>query len=92
CSQLRLPTAFSPNNDQINDVFFISNNYIIETLHYFDIIDRNGSLMVRYQDPKSQWDGSWNGKELTPGTYYYRISYSCKNEDYKVKGSFFLLK
>ncbi|MBK7359912.1 MAG: gliding motility-associated C-terminal domain-containing protein [Saprospiraceae bacterium] len=92
CSQLRLPTAFSPNNDQVNDVFFISNNYIIETLHYFDIIDRNGSLMVRYQDPKSQWDGSWNGKELTPGTYYYRISYSCKNEDYKVKGSFFLLK
>lgn len=92
CSQLRLPTAFSPNSDQVNDVFFISNNYIIESLHYFDIFDRNGSLIVRYEDPKSQWDGTWNGKVLTPGTYYYRISYACKNVDYKVKGSFFLLK
>lgn len=92
CSVLKLPTAFTPNNDQLNDRIYISNNYIIETLNYFDILDRNGSLIVRFTDPKDSWDGSWNGNELSPGSYYYRISYTCKDQEYKTKGSFFLMR
>jgi gliding motility-associated-like protein len=92
CEALKLPTAFTPNQDGINDVFFISNNYIIEKLSFFDIYDRNGSLMVRFTNPQDSWDGSWNGSILQPGTYYYRILYSCKDKDYSIKGSFFLLR
>lgn len=92
CADLKLPTAFSPNQDQLNDRLFISNNYIIEKLSYFDIMDRNGSLIVRFTDPKESWDGSWNGTELTPGSYYYRIAYTCKEKEYKIKGSFFLMR
>jgi gliding motility-associated-like protein len=92
CSALKLPTAFTPNDDQLNDRFFISNNYIIEKLSYFDIMDRNGGLIVRYNDPKASWDGSWNGTLLTPGTFYYRIAYTCKDKEYKTKGSFFLMR
>lgn len=92
CMDLKLPSAFTPNQDQLNDRFFISNNYIIETLNYFDIIDRNGSLIVRFTDPKDSWDGSWDGTELIPGSYYYRISYTCKGQEYKIKGSFFLMR
>lgn len=92
CSQLRLPTAFSPNDDRINDVFFISNNYLIEKLHYFDILDRNGALITRMTNPKDSWDGNWNGQRLNPGSFYYRIAYNCKGQDYKLKGSFFLMR
>ncbi|MBK8451547.1 MAG: T9SS type B sorting domain-containing protein [Saprospiraceae bacterium] len=92
CSNLKLPTAFTPNQDQLNDKFFISNNYIIDQLNYFDIMDRNGSVMSRFTNPKETWDGTWNGKELMPGTYYYRIAYTCKGQEYKTKGSFFLMK
>ncbi|HEX5625219.1 MAG TPA: T9SS type B sorting domain-containing protein [Saprospiraceae bacterium] len=92
CSAIRLPTAFSPNGDGLNDRFFISNAYIIEKLDYFDLMDRNGALIRRIQDPAESWDGSWNGKDLAPGTYYYRIAYSCKGENFKTKGSFFLMR
>jgi gliding motility-associated-like protein len=92
CSALRLPTAFTPNDDNLNDRFFISNNYLIEKLSYFDIMDRNGSLIIRFTDPKDAWDGSWNGTALIPGTYYYRIGYSCKNTEYTKKGSVFLMR
>ncbi|MBK8483517.1 MAG: T9SS type B sorting domain-containing protein [Saprospiraceae bacterium] len=92
CSNLKLPTAFTPNQDQLNDKFFISNNYIIDQLNYFDIMDRNGSVMSRFTSPKETGDGTWNGKELMPGTYYYRIAYTCKGQEYKTKGSFFLMK
>ncbi len=92
CSKLHLPTAFTPNGDEVNDQFFISNNYLVERLHYFDILDRNGGLMVRITDPKAGWDGSLQGTLLNPGSYLYRIAYTCKGRDYKTKGSVFLLR
>ncbi len=92
CNLLSVPTAFTPNGDNINDLFGISNNYLVEKLHYFDIIDRNGGLMVRLNQANDQWDGTWKGSKLNPGTYYYKISYTCKAREYKKQGSFFLLR
>ena len=92
CAQLRLPTAFTPNQDGINDLFFISNAYIIDRLDYFEIHDRNGGTVAAYNSPTGKWDGTWNGKTVDPGVYFYRIAYTCKNEEYKKDGSFYLLK
>lgn len=92
CSQLRLPTAFSPNDDQLNDRFFISNHYLIETLQYFDILDRNGGIVQKLNQATDSWDGNWNGEKLNPGTFFYRIGYTCKGQSYKTKGSVFLLR
>lgn len=92
CSQLRLPTAFSPNDDQLNDRFFISNNYLIESLQYFDIFDRNGGVVHKITNATDSWDGNWNGNKLNPGTFFYRIAYTCKGQSYKTKGSVFLLR
>ncbi|MBK9108336.1 MAG: gliding motility-associated C-terminal domain-containing protein [Saprospiraceae bacterium] len=92
CSQLRLPTAFSPNDDQLNDRFFISNHYLIESLQYFDILDRNGGVVQKFTNATDSWDGNWNGNRLNPGTFFYRIAYTCKGQSYKTKGSVFLLR
>lgn len=92
CSLLNLPTAFSPNDDQLNDRFFISNNYLIETLQYFDILDRNGGIIYQFNSSQDVWDGNWKGERLNTGTYYYRIGYTCKGQSYKKKGAVFLLR
>ncbi len=92
CNLLSLPTAFTPNGDNLNDLFGISNSYLVEKLEYLDIIDRNGGLMVRLNQASDQWDGSWKGSKLNPGTYYYRVSYTCKGKEYQKQGSFFLLR
>ncbi|MBK8955953.1 MAG: T9SS type B sorting domain-containing protein [Saprospiraceae bacterium] len=92
CSKLSLPTAFSPNDDQLNDRFFISNNFLIESLQYFDILDRNGGIIQRFTQASDSWDGNWNGNKLNPGTFFYRIAYTCKGKSYKTKGSVFLMR
>lgn len=92
CEKLQLPTAFTPNNDGLNETFGISNYYLISSLDYFDIFDRNGGLITSFKESSNTWDGTWKGSKLTPGTYFYKIAYTCKNNDYFKSGSFYLLK
>lgn len=92
CQDLRLPSAFTPNQDGLNEVFGISNYYIIEKLDYFTILDRNGGILFETNDPEKTWDGQFKGSALAPGTYYYRVSYQCKSESFQTRGSFMLLR
>lgn len=92
CAKLQLPSAFTPNGDQVNDEFGISNHYIISSLKYFDIIDRNGGVIASLDRADATWDGTWQGKKLNTSSYFYKIAYTCKNEDYFKSGSFYLLK
>ncbi|MEO6190538.1 MAG: gliding motility-associated C-terminal domain-containing protein [Saprospiraceae bacterium] len=92
CEKISLPTAFTPNGDNLNEEYFISNPYLITKLNYFDILDRNGSLIFSTNDPLAKWDGTYKSKLLNPGTFYYRIEYECKNSTYKNRGSFFLMR
>ncbi|MDQ3141960.1 MAG: gliding motility-associated C-terminal domain-containing protein [Bacteroidota bacterium] len=87
CDKLKLPTAFTPNEDGLNDEFGISNYYLIDKLEYFDILDRNGGKIATFNNPTDRWDGSWSGKPLNPGSYFYRVGYICKDETYTKRGS-----
>ena len=42
CEDLDLPSAFTPNNDRINDSYGISNPFLIEELGKFEIFNRWG--------------------------------------------------
>jgi len=58
---LKMPNAFTPDNDGTNDVFL--KGYKVK------IINRWGQLLYEGNDG---WDGSLeNGKKASPGTYYY---------------------
>ena len=92
CAEIRFPSAFTPNQDGLNEGFGISNYYLIEKLFTFDILDRNGSIIFHTENPEVKWDGTYKNKPLNPGSYYYRISYQCKGEKYQSKGALFLLK
>ncbi len=54
------PNAFTPDGDGKNDVFMKG--------HYIIIYNRWGKEI--YRGDKG-WDGTYNGKRVTPGTYYY---------------------
>lgn len=92
CKDLRLPTAFSPNGDNINDEFFISNSYIVDKLSYFEILDRNGGILFSSSDVNMKWDGSYKNKILNPGTFFYRVEYTCKDQVFKNRGSVMLMR
>jgi gliding motility-associated-like protein len=87
-----IPKAFTPNGDQNND-FFIVRGVNIKDL-YFVVWNRWGEKMFETEDVNSPgWDGSFNGKDLTPDSYSWYVRVTCGNGAiYTKKGDVTLLK
>lgn len=92
CAQLLLPGAFTPNGDGVNDLYEISNGFIIEELGSFEVLDRWGELLYTTSNKTDGWDGIYKGKTCEPATYVYRVSYQCRGQNFKKMGSFVLMK
>ncbi|MDB5230287.1 MAG: hypothetical protein JWN76_1092 [Chitinophagaceae bacterium] len=66
----KVPNAFSPNHDGINDRFkFIALGYLQSP--ELKIFNRYGQLVFKTVDINNYWDGTQNGKDVLPGTYYW---------------------
>ncbi|MFT3827350.1 MAG: gliding motility-associated C-terminal domain-containing protein [Chitinophagaceae bacterium] len=75
---VKIPNAFSPNGDGIND------KWVIEALETYsqsviEVYNRNGQLIFRNQGYTRSWDGNYNGKPVPVGTYYYVIDLKEEN-------------
>ncbi len=92
CSDLILPNVFTPNNDSVNDVFGISNGFLVEELISFEIFDRWGGKLFETSEKSENWDGFYNGDEISTGMFIYKIEYTCQNETYSKQGSFSLMR
>lgn len=69
-----LPTAFTPDDDGINDIYRCE----FECAPYdftMEIFDRWGNVAYRTYSPDLGWDGDVNGKMAPMGIYQYRIWY-----------------
>lgn len=69
-----IPSAFTPNNDLLNDVFKPFFNCEIEdySIHLFN---RWGEELFYSNDINKSWDGTYKGKPVPPGTYFYTLQY-----------------
>ncbi|MBK8846502.1 MAG: gliding motility-associated C-terminal domain-containing protein [Bacteroidetes bacterium] len=66
---LNIPNVFTPNDDSVNDEFFIKNLPAEFTLK---IYNRWGTLVYSNSDRSKMWDGkSENGKLVSEGVYFY---------------------
>jgi gliding motility-associated-like protein len=69
------PNAFTPNNDGINDLFYVSGEGIDPDNFEMLIFNRFGNLIFRSTTPFDYWDGRTSDGSLSPaGTYVYLIS------------------
>jgi gliding motility-associated-like protein len=86
-----IPTAFTPNDDGLNDALSIKATGINPTS--WQVYNRYGNKVFETQN-YFEWDGYHNGKPCESGTYYYVLRYSEKNKtDSKIfKGSVDLLR
>ena len=71
--QIKVPNAFSPNGDGINDTWFIQylESYPDCTV---DVYNRYGQSVFHSAGYARQWDGKTNGQPLPAGTYYWIIN------------------
>ena len=77
---VEVPNAFSPNNDAFNDTWDIAglSQFEYATLEVFDRWGQNVFRSVSYPNP---WNGTFRGKDVPAGTYYYVIHLNEPNAD-----------
>ena len=66
------PTAFTPNGDDLNDVFNVYGQFI--TLFEMRIFNRWGEMMYVTDDLEKGWDGHFKGTLMPEGTYVFRAT------------------
>ncbi len=75
CEELTVYSGFSPNGDGINDHFKILGIENFEENEVFVFNSRGNEIYKKrgYRNDEG-WDGSWKGKNLPDGTYFYIVS------------------
>lgn len=68
-----IPTAFTPDEDGINDIFLPNINNV-ENFN-FRIQNRRGQTVFYSEDASKGWDGKFNGVDAPIGVYVYRLNY-----------------
>ena len=72
CSVIEIFPAFSPNGDGINDVFTIDGLEGFPN-HVLQVFDRRGTRVLYARPYENDWDGTWDGKDLPDGIYFYTL-------------------
>lgn len=96
-AQLYIPNAFTPDGDNVNDVFMVRATGIA-SVKSFRIFNRYGDIVYeRYNfqpnSPAYGWNGYINGKMGVPAVYVFAVEVVCENgTEYKKHGNVTLLR
>jgi gliding motility-associated-like protein len=71
CNFYEIPNVFTPNGDDINDRLVAKTSGLVERVD-MKIFNRNGLLIFRTEDPRINWDGTYKGRIVSPGVYFYQ--------------------
>ncbi|HEU4469926.1 MAG TPA: gliding motility-associated C-terminal domain-containing protein [Flavisolibacter sp.] len=66
--------AFTPNGDGVNDLWLVTNGSCIRSARA-EVFNRYGNKVFESQNYNNDWNGTYKGKPLPDGTYYFVITY-----------------
>lgn len=72
-SILEFPNAFTPNHDDINDVFKAKDGWKSIVEFRAIILNRWGKKLYEWHHPSEGWDGTSGGREVPDGAYYLNV-------------------
>ena len=70
-----VPTVFTPNGDEHNEIFLPVSNFVSEVGYSFTIFNRSGDKIFSTNDPNKGWDGTFRGGVVQNGNYVYYLQY-----------------
>ncbi|HSY60865.1 MAG TPA: PKD-like domain-containing protein, partial [Cytophaga sp.] len=80
---LNIPNLITPNGDNLNDVFILKDKVtkmdIIKDGSHVEVVNRWGAKVYE----ANNYENNWVPKDVTDGVYYYHITSSCGNKEYK---------
>ncbi len=81
CNFYEIPNVFTPNNDGVNDFLLAKSSSLVEKVE-FKVFNRAGVLVFSTEDPKLNWDGTYKGKVVPSGVYFY----DCEVYERRISG------
>jgi gliding motility-associated-like protein len=84
-----IPSAFTPDNDGLNDVFIPDVNFVETTGYTLSIYDRKGNLIYITIDPSEGWTGE--GSPVGVYAYFLELK-NARNEEVNYRGRISLLR
>ena len=79
CNSYEIPNVFTPNGDDINDWLVAKTSGLVEKVD-FKLFNRYGVLIFETDEPKLNWDGTYKGKIVSPGVYFYECDVFGRTE------------
>jgi len=79
-----VPTAFTPDNNNVDDVWELKDIDVIFPNNEVSIYNRWGALLYKSEKGKYEtkpWDGKYNNEELPVASYYFIIEYNEENRE-----------
>ncbi|MES2780527.1 MAG: PKD domain-containing protein [Bacteroidota bacterium] len=71
--KLYVGSAFTPNNDGVNDKFKPYLQGVLDDEYLFEVYDRWGSLVFSTNDKNGSWDGTFAGQPSTTGVFVWIV-------------------
>lgn len=87
----RMPNAFTPNGDQINDRFLPLLPCPLPG-YYLEVFNRWGARIFSSRDPDEGWDGTVGGQEAPSDVYLWVLEFQTDNGLVRQKGNVTLLR
>lgn len=90
---IAVPTAFTPNNDGLNDFLYPTNAIKADNLQ-FKVYNRWGQLVFSSRNWQDRWNGKLKGIEQNAGVYVWFLEYVHRDTGKKVfqKGTTTLIR
>ncbi|MBL7924799.1 MAG: gliding motility-associated C-terminal domain-containing protein [Bacteroidia bacterium] len=89
--EIFIPSAFSPNGDQQNDILFVRGNTIDKV--YMAIYDRWGEKVFETRSRQIGWNGTYKGQAVPPDVYVYYVEITCYNQaEFRKKGNITVIR
>jgi len=71
-SSLIITNSYTPNGDRFNDTWGVPEIRFYEGAR-ISVYERGGARVFYTENPDIRWDGTYNGKEMPVGTYFWVI-------------------
>lgn len=90
---IKVMNAFTPNNDGQNDRWLVTDGNPCTNRIYVAVYNRYGNEVFRDDNYQNNWDGTYKGKPVADGTYYYTVSFrTITGKMISVKGDVTILR
>ncbi len=72
--------SFTPNGDGINDNWMVIKGVNCTKNIRVNVYNRYGALMYNNENYQNNWNGTYKGKAVADGTYYYTLEITLLND------------